>query len=194
MDNNFKLFILKDEDKNSRKGQGELLIKKAALFYGVPEDTLAGEKICRSEEGKPFFENLNIHFSVSHSGNLWACLMGPFNCGLDVQYIKPCNFTKIAGRFFSQNECKYVESKGLDGFFEIWVRREAFGKYTGEGFFGNMAEFVMPDGHAADRIACPDGRDISFRDIYLADGIKCAVCAPGRYIREIEVCKNWKGL
>ncbi len=173
MKNSFQLFLL---DKNEKKGTDEdkeLLIRQAALFYGVPADCLYGEKICRSRLGKPFFEKLDIHFSISHSESLWACLMGPFNCGLDVQYVKPCNFSKIAGRFFSEREKQYVERFGLTGFFDIWVRREAFGKYTGEGFFGDMPEFITEEGNLSEGF-----EKIRFETPNLDKDVKCAICIP----------------
>lgn len=193
MKNDFKLFVLRNEDINSRKGRGERLIKHAALSYGVPEQMLRVERICRTDMGKPFFENLDIKFSVSHSEALWACLIGPFNCGLDVQYIKPCNYVKIAGRFFSEKEKEYVENTGIDGFFELWVRKEAFGKYTGDGFFGKMPEMVLQDGTAASRLSTDDGRTVIFKEVFLDKNIKCVVCLPAEYDGDVSVEDCRKG-
>lgn len=175
----FKLFLLDGCDKSVHREKRDPLIRQAALFYGAPKESLSGEKIVRTEKGKPFFEKLDIHFSISHSEALWACLMGPFNCGLDVQYVKPCNFKKIAGRFFSERENDYVERGGLEAFFDIWVRREAFGKYTGEGFFGYMPELVSEDGELSGR-AYGDGNggNVRFIQFDLGRDIKCAACFP----------------
>ncbi len=41
--------------------------------------------IHRPLSGKPMFEESGFHFSVSHSGNLWACLIGITPVGLDIQ-------------------------------------------------------------------------------------------------------------
>lgn len=201
MKNSFQLFLLERDDKKDLGEDREVLIRQAALSYGVSENELRSEKILRSKNGKPFFEKLDIHFSISHSESLWACLMGPFNCGLDVQYVKPCNFAKIAGRFFSEREKEYVKRSGLDGFFDIWVRREAFGKYTGEGFFGYMPEFITEENSLAMHLAVPyrEIRSeipiqletpvqfetqvrietlIRFETPFVGDNIKCAVCIP----------------
>ena len=195
MNNSFQLFLLERDDRKDLSKDREVLIRQAALSYGVSENELQSEKICRSKTGKPFFEKLDIHFSISHSESLWACLMGPFNCGLDVQYVKPCNFAKIAGRFFSEREKEYVKGSGLDGFFDIWVRREAFGKYTGEGFFGHMPEFVTEENSLAMYLAVPCGEIrsenpiqfetpvrfgtlVRFETPFVGDKIKCAVCIP----------------
>ena len=100
MNSNFQVFVLRNRERVLPNWQSELLLKQAALSYGVSQSKLADEKVLRSETGKPFFKNLNVCFSISHSENVWACIIGPYNCGLDVQFIRPCNFNKIAGRFF----------------------------------------------------------------------------------------------
>lgn len=190
MKSNFQLCILR-KYKNSSYGKGsDSLIKQAALAYGIPREALIDEKVCRSSSGKPFFENMDIHFSISHTEDLWACLIGAANCGLDVQYIRPCNFTKIAGRFFSDREKAYVQKNGIEGFFEIWTRREACSKYTGEGFFGTMPEFVSPDGLIEKQVLIKDNEFILLKEIpgsHIAEGIKCAVCLPEGYEGQIEI-------
>ena len=76
MKSNFQLCILR-KYKNSSYGKGsDSLIKQAALAYGIPREALIDEKVCRSSSGKPFFENMDIHFSISHTEDLWACLIG----------------------------------------------------------------------------------------------------------------------
>lgn len=102
MRNNFEIFLCRFPEGKAGKSkkEGEALLKRAALVYGVPKDVLEETKVLRAPSGKPYFDNLDIHFSISHSGDLWACLMGPQRCGLDIQYIKPCNCHKIARRFF----------------------------------------------------------------------------------------------
>lgn len=142
MKSNFELYISRCSDKKER----ELLFKKAMLSYGIDSESFFNARILKTATGKPYFKDLDVNFNISHSQDIWACLTGPGCCGLDVQYIKPCNFGKIAGRFFSCAENKYVEHNGLDGFFDIWARREAYGKYTGEGFFGRFKSFVDEQG------------------------------------------------
>lgn len=161
MNGRFVLFIY----KGSYLDRKEKLLKTAALSYGADESELQRAEILRGAYGKPSFSGLNIHFSISHSENLWACLMGPACCGLDVQYIKPCNFRKIAGRFFSLDEQKIVEKEGQEGFFRVWTAKEAYGKYTGEGFFFKNTELLA---------------ETAIKEITI-DGeknLKCAVCIP----------------
>lgn len=189
MKNNFQLFIYNIKKPRSIN-EKDALIKQTAALYGVSREKLENDTICRSRDGKPFFKESDIYFSVSHTEDLWACLIGPYNCGLDVQYIKPCNFSKIAGRFFSERENKYVDEHGIEGFFELWSRREAWGKYTGEGFFGTVPELVTQKGGTRSKIAVGNGGYAVIREIQLPDilkKVKCAVCFTDKYTENIEI-------
>lgn len=190
MKNKFEIFALHNISEHVGRERGEILVKEAALAYGMPKAELINEKVCRSETGKPFFDSLNIHFSISHSDEIWACVIGPFDCGLDVQYIKPCNFKKIAGRFFSENEKNYVCEHGLVGFFEIWTRREAYGKFTGEGFFCEMPDFVTAEGRLAQAVdGICGGAELA--EVFVAKDFKCALCTAAGKMGEIYVREDW---
>lgn len=166
-DNDFELFICRNEKKSERRE----LLKRALLAYGIKKEELSRAALCRTDLGKPYFEGLEIYFNISHSRDIWACLIGPDCCGLDVQYVKPCNYEKIARRFFSSSENMYIKEAGLEGFFEIWTRREAFGKYTGEGFFGEFRDFTDEKGEPVSSLDT-----VVFREIEVGSDIKCICC------------------
>ncbi len=89
---------------------------------------------------------------------------------------------KLAGRFFAAQECKALEACGTERsgrrlFFELWARKEALGKLTGQGVAGmlgrNMLErgaeepewlvVPVPEGYAA--AVCLRGEEISFTGV-----------------------------
>ena len=121
MKNNFRIFFQKGLQRSALKGNRELL-RSAAVAFGVPEDEANSAVILTHPKGKPYFQQLDTHFSISHSEDIWLCLMGPSCCGVDVQYIKPCNYNSIAGRFFTQKEADYVAAHGLEGFYKNKTR------------------------------------------------------------------------
>lgn len=174
---------MKYEEHNNNR---DALVFEAAHVYGVPVNELAQIKISRTEMGKPFFEDFHIQFSVSHSENMWACLMGQGCCGLDVQFIKPCKFEKIAARFFGQREQEYVKIHGSDGFFDIWTMREAYGKYTGEGFFGDIPELVDSSGSLVTQ-AEYRRETLSFVRITIANNLKCFACFRDNVNLDIQI-------
>lgn len=195
MKSSFRIFILKNVRGIEHNEQGLKLTEKALLCYGVPKSHLKNAEFCIAPGGKPFFKGLGTHFNISHSKDLWACAVGPRNCGIDVQYVRPCNFERIAGRFFSENERRLVADCGAEGFFKLWVRKEAYGKYTGEGFFGSMPEFADADGRLINEIsaeaalpsagaalsadllkdAAPSGV-LRFQEIYTGENTECVFC------------------
>lgn len=196
MKNKFELFVCHIPDVNAGNSlvRGEALIKRASLAYGAwigaDLEEIKKAAVLRMPEGKPYFEKTDIHFNVSHSKDIWACLVGPSCCGLDVQHIRPCNFRKIAGRFFSEREQAYVEEAGVEGFFEIWVRREAYGKYTGQGFFGQCPQLVSEEGKPAEKIIGGGEKDIYFNEICMGEGIRCMACFNAEQ-KNIKIREDW---
>ena len=125
--------------------------------------------------GKPYIEGHPVHFNVSHTGNMWMCMVGQAPCGLDIQQAAECNFERIARRHFSRDEQDYVRLWGIDGFFRIWTRREAYGKYTGRGFYGKMPPFVDSKGELQEYTG-----EAYLREIYIAEDIFCVYCTGGK--------------
>ena len=92
--------------------------------------------VVRSPKGKPLITgvtNNQIHVSVSHCLDTFACIISDFNCGLDIQNPRDINYLKIAERFYDALEIKYVKKNGKEGFYKLWTRKEAYAKYIGTG-------------------------------------------------------------
>ena len=158
---------------------GFSMIKRAAQLYAgengmeVPEDMT----ILREEKGKPYFTDFPVHFSLSHSESMWMCMFSDEPCGLDVQKVRKCSWEKIAERNFGDKERRYAELFGEEGFFQVWVRKEALAKYMGKGFFSDMPQTVDENTDPADS-AIVDGEEVVLKEIFISDDIKCAYCVP----------------
>lgn len=87
-----------------------------------------------SPDGKPYFENCPLHFSLSHSGFYAAAAVSSSEIGIDVQEIVPCDM-RVAKRCFSDEEYTFLETcADRDSeFARIWAMRESAVKLTGEG-------------------------------------------------------------
>lgn len=169
--------------------KGDKLIKKAAQTYikelGKDID-LRNEDIIRPEGGKPYFKSHPFEFSLSHSGILWMCIFSSEPCGIDIQIIKDCEYEKLARRFYTDRENHYVDLWGINGFFDIWVRRESFAKCTGTGIFAPMPDFVSEDSELREAVQFNDELYF-FKDIFIADEIKCAVCSKEKIEPEMRI-------
>lgn len=171
------------------KGEkGYPLIKAGAEAYCREREIsadFAEAEIQRTEKGKPYFTGVPVEFSLSHSGLLWMCMFSDKPCGLDLQEVKDCRFEDIAKRHFSEAEQHYTELWGIDGFFELWVRKEAFGKMTGEGLFSDMPEMVSGKCDLLSEVVW-NGVTYYFTEIFIAPELKCAVCT-GNQVNSEEI-------
>lgn len=95
---------------------------KPELIYGtVPTGDNSGGK---------------LYFNLSHSGRYAACIVGRASCGVDIEQVREGRaYTRIAERFFCDNEKAYLNSEsGSRAFYKIWTMKESYMKYTGRGF------------------------------------------------------------
>ncbi len=90
-------------------------------------------KIQHTNSGKPYFENSDIHFSISHTSELTVISFAPFNIGIDCESTtrKIKHAMLIKEKIFSLREQAYATD--TERFIEIWVKKEAYAKYTGKG-------------------------------------------------------------
>lgn len=124
-------------------------------------------EILRTEKGKPYFAELPVAFSVSHTGNLWVCLMTAGNdpVGVDIQTARDYSFEKIASRYYTEAEQQLVSENGADAFFRIWTRKEAYAKYTGMGLGSYLGS-----------VSCIENKEVEFTELKIKDGINGACC------------------
>ena len=112
----------------------ELLLKKVLnQSYDISQLMITKEK-----HGKPVLKNYpDIHFNLSHSGHYVVCVVGTNPVGVDLQKMDEPNL-KLAKRFFTREESEWLLSlpaeKQKQGFYDLWVIKESFMKYTGKGF------------------------------------------------------------
>lgn len=129
-------------------------------------------KIVAGQNGKPYIEDCPVFFNISHTGILWVCMVGEKPCGIDIQVSEDMDvkkYDKIIARYYTPNEQAFCDKYGTDGFFRIWCHREAYGKYTGEGFYGKMPDFVGDDGYLNIDVVAPSGSPIEGEKVYVKD-------------------------
>jgi 4'-phosphopantetheinyl transferase len=95
-------------------------------------------------EFAPGFDGLGLHFNVAHSEDLALFAitrLGPV--GVDVECIRVVrDVDELVARFFSVRENglfqKLASSEMPSAFFNLWTRKEALLKATGEGITGGL--------------------------------------------------------
>jgi medium-chain acyl-[acyl-carrier-protein] hydrolase len=156
-----------------------------------------------SAHGKPASPKLlPIEFNVAHSGSLGliAITRGQ-SVGIDIERIRPgLDVLGIGKQVFTFSELNALAQRPPDQqlhcFFDLWSRKEAFLKFSGEGFMGSPetvhvglpapAGFAPPTSgqlHAAS----PNRRVQSFRP---AVGYAAAIAVEGGW--DQILCRDWK--
>ncbi len=170
---------------SSKQFSRSLALDKIADYCaknGIEFDMRDAE-IKERQNGKPYIDSVPVFFNVSHSGLLWVCMVGGAECGIDIQISKDMDmrrYEKIIQRYYSENEKIFCDKYGMDGFFRIWSHREAVGKYTGEGFYSKMPDFVNDSGELNIDVVLPSSRKKVFvKDEPVGDGIFLTYCTAG---------------
>lgn len=93
---------------------------------------LGAKNISYLKNGKPVAENLFV--SISHSNGRCAVCVSEREVGIDIEKISDRDFEKIVRRFFGEKEKEYYfKNKTPQIFYEIWTRKEAYSKISGDG-------------------------------------------------------------
>ena len=134
---------------------GRLLEYAVSRLYriGIPELTRG-----RENHGKPYFINHpEIRFNISHTGNLVMCAVSDFEIGIDVQEKEQINTDRIAKKIMSPGEYeKYLAgSERRDFFYRVWVMKESYVKWTGDGITRELRCLPMNGWH---QFLCVDTR------------------------------------
>ena len=120
-----------------------------ALSY-ILSDASLDYTVLRTESRKPYFQNLPLHFSLTHTDNLAAAVLSDEPVGIDFEWLDTSrNALGISKRFFSPDEQKQILLSGdpLLTFFSLWTKKEALAKLTGEGLISVCSSSPLSDYH-----------------------------------------------
>jgi 4'-phosphopantetheinyl transferase len=158
------------------------------------------------ENGKPVlaeeFSSTGIHFNLSHTEDLALVAVTRLGVvGVDVECIRPVkDMDELVARFFSPRENEAFQKVADDvkpaAFFNLWTRKEALLKATGEGITRSLSlvEVSFLPGESARLLAisgdAAKAATWSLRDLSPAAGFTGAVAIQSR---DIEVrCWKWE--
>ncbi|HVM89006.1 MAG TPA: 4'-phosphopantetheinyl transferase superfamily protein [Puia sp.] len=101
---------------------------------------------------KPFLQNShngNVHFNISHSGDIILIAVANSDIGVDVEKIdKEFVFAEILEKNFSQEEIDFIKRSGFyhENFYLLWSRKESLLKATSKGIDDNLKNVPCLDG------------------------------------------------
>lgn len=131
------------------------------------------------KKGKPYLREYPYYFNLSHSGEYVICAVSHQEIGADIQQCVSMDVERLAGRFFSSEECKVLaayetEREKQQFFFRQWARKEAYGKLIGEGITGTITVNLLPD-------AGGEAKELCWQEWDMPDGYKIALCQRVQY-------------
>ena len=130
-------------------------VSALAEIEGIPQKEII---ISYDENGKPYPLNSSARFSISHSEDMVVCAVSDREIGVDIEKIKKSRLI-VAKRICDIDELIYIfgkepqeedfaiENRAVQQrFFEIWTKKEAFGKMKGFGINYDMKSHNVIDG------------------------------------------------
>lgn len=143
----YKYRLKEDEKKDSLRFIRDSLKKR---FSGSEEIN-----VYKDSFGRPMTDREGVFVSATHTGDIVVCAVSESPIGIDAQTVKAgLDGNRIAGRFFTQEEEDKVLRDGVEAFYEIWCRKEAFSKVIGKGISYGLKniETVNASGNYAEEI------------------------------------------
>lgn len=123
--------------------------------------------IAVGEFGKPYLEANPWKYNISHSGDYAVLAWGLEEVGVDIQKNKSVDQDAFSKRFFTVEETETLAGGDKDHtFYNIWCRKEAYGKLKGVGLKEEILAFSTLE----------DSREVLFTDYSDLDGYCLSVC------------------
>jgi 4'-phosphopantetheinyl transferase len=143
--------------------------------------------------GKPYLHpdhQSDLQFNLSHSDDYWICAVTRrYEIGVDVQMRKSkVDFQGIADRYYSASEKTNLQeltvSQRVRCFFDVWARKEAFLKASGQGLSFGLDKIEVTVNAVEARILSINGdsevtREWFLRDLELFEECSAAVVQHG---------------
>ena len=170
-----------DNAKRLSLGAG-VLLERGLRKYNICERDV---KIKTGENGKPYLEEYpEIHFNLSHSGNMVFAVFSDREVGCDIEEIgKPQE--KLAERFFCPEEYEHLmkiedEHKRCEEFYRLWTLKESFMKVTGLGMKLPLDSFCFQLGERVEISQHLNKEEYDFQELEITDKkgtkYKAAIC------------------
>ena len=156
------------ERRNFQSGEETTYLTFSQLLEKVQEPLPL--EYSYGEQGKPYLKNYPFYFNISHSGKYVFCVLSEQEIGADIQWKAPQVNERVLKRFFSLEERAYwercsTEEEKRDFFYQMWCRKEAYGKLTGKG----IADAVSVD-------MCMLELPVAIEEYELSEDYQIAVC------------------
>lgn len=113
----------------------QLYVSSMLCGYVLQKHGRSYDEVRRNANGKPYM--VGLHFNLSHSGDYVAMVVSDQPVGIDIQ--QKLAVSEVGAKaFFSGDELRRASGTAF-GLAQLWCRKEAFLKCTGNGWDGKEA-------------------------------------------------------
>ena len=139
------------------------VLQLASQDLHMPKESITVKK---GLHGKPYFDGYSEwQFNISHTSGMIAIAVSDKPVGIDIEKIQKQDL-RIAERYFTDAECNYINEADSDDdknkrLLEVWTKKEAYLKFTGEGMSRPISSFSVIDIPAKNQTMYWDGYILS---------------------------------
>lgn len=104
---------------------------KELLEIALKEEGITSYKILKSKNGKPYLENSNIFYNISHKNKMVGLIISNSEVGLDIEYIDTENIKRKSTLkyFFTEKERESITTN--EDLLTLWTKKESYIKLNG---------------------------------------------------------------
>ncbi|RKR04555.1 4'-phosphopantetheinyl transferase [Flavobacterium sp. 90] len=119
---------------------------------------------------KPFLNNTNTKFNISHSGEIVVCVLSDRNdVGIDIEIIQDINIEGFESQMTNrERENLSLNEDSRSAFFDYWTQKEAVIKANGKGLSIPLKSFEVMNNYAK-----IEDDDFFVKEIFLDEKYKC---------------------
>lgn len=104
---------------------------KELLEIALKEEKITSYKISKSINGKPYIDNSNIFYNISHKNKMVGLIISDSEVGLDIEYIDTENIKRESTLkyFFTEKERESITTN--EELLTLWTKKESYIKLNG---------------------------------------------------------------
>ena len=159
---------------------GRLLLKHG---FSTMNEIFYDQEIEMTKYNKPFLPGSQVHFNISHSGNIAICtLTDRSSIGIDVELKKKIDVQDFKSQMTSKEWMRVSgSSDSQSAFYEYWTQKEAVIKAHGHGLSLPLKSFVINDNYTIIK-----GTIFQCKEIQLDPSYLCYVAWEGDFDLKIN--------
>ena len=104
---------------------------KELLEIALKEEKITSYKISKSINGKPYIDNSNIFYNISHKNKMVGLIISNSEVGLDIEYIDTESIKRQSTLkyFFTEKERESITTN--EELLTLWTKKESYIKLNG---------------------------------------------------------------